>query len=163
MNYSSLLDSISKEMDASDSHKSLKRICESLNQDAKSFDWVGFYIMNHKKRTLHLGPYVGEKTDHNVIPFGKGICGQVADSGETYIAKDINAESNYIACSIKVKSEIVCPIYYEGNLVAQLDIDSHTANAFQSEEREFLEALCLEIGQAMGAFLEFDKFNFQSH
>ncbi len=158
MNYSFLLDSIFDEMDASNPRKNLNRICKLLKENANSFDWVGFYIMNHKKRTLHLASYVGEKTDHLVIPFGKGICGQVADSGETYIAKDINTESNYIACSLKVKSEIVCPIYHGEKLVAQLDIDSHTPNAFGKNEIEFLEKLCLQIGQKMGAELHFDKF-----
>lgn len=160
MNYSSLLDAISKEMDATNPGKSLLRICESLNQNVKTFDWVGFYILNHKKRTLHLGPFVGEATDHTIITFGKGICGQVADSGETYIAEDINEESNYIACSLKVKSEIVCPIYHGEKLIGQLDIDSHSTNPFGKEEKIFLESLCSEIGKKIGSELHFEKFPF---
>jgi GAF domain-containing protein len=39
------------------------------------YNWVGFYFANQESKTLHLGPYVAE-TDHTVIPFGKGICGQ---------------------------------------------------------------------------------------
>lgn len=160
MNYSILLDSISNEMDATNPSNSLLRICESLNLNVKSCDWVGFYLCNHENKTLHLGPYIGEKTDHTVIPFGKGICGQVADSGKTYIAKDINEESNYIACSIKVKSEIVIPIYNETILAGQLDIDSHSPNSFGEEERKFLEDLCVIIGSRLGPKLQINNFPF---
>lgn len=160
MNYSKLLDAITKEMDAGPIQKSLLKICESLNQNVKSFDWVGFYIMNHESNTLHLACYVGEETEHNIIPFGKGICGQVADSGQTFLVEDISKEGNYIACSINVKSEIVIPIYENKKLLAQLDIDSHTIRAFGKEEQEFLESLCLEIGNKFGPELHFNKMQF---
>tara|TARA_R110002072_G_scaffold39108_16_gene112671 strand:+ start:2076 stop:2567 length:492 start_codon:yes stop_codon:yes gene_type:complete len=160
MNYSKLLDSILNEMDAFNPPKSLLQICESLSQNANSFDWVGFYFMNSEKNTLHLGPYIGEKTDHVEIPYGRGICGQVANSGNTYIAEDINSESNYIACSIHVKSEIVVPIYHGEKLVAQLDIDSHKSNAFGVEEKDFVENLCSEIGRIFGESLEYKNFKY---
>jgi GAF domain-containing protein len=92
---------------------------------------------------LHLGPYAGDETEHTKIPYGKGICGQVAESHETFMVPDVRAQDNYIACSMKVKSEIVVPIMKAGKFVAQLDIDSHTANAFTDEDRAFLEAVCL--------------------
>lgn len=158
MNYSDLLDTISKEMDASIPKQSLLRICELLNSNEEKYDWVGFYIMNHSTKELHIGPYVGAETDHTIIPFGKGICGQVAVSGETYIAEDISAEGNYIACSLDVKSEIVLPIYFEENLVAQLDIDSHTLNAFTAEDEGFLQDLCAKIGEVLGAELQFNSY-----
>jgi GAF domain-containing protein len=67
--------------------------------------WV--YFANQE---LHLGPYVGAETDHTVIPFGKGICGQVAVSNENFVVPDVAAQDNYIACSFTVKSEIVVPL-----------------------------------------------------
>ena len=58
----------------------LFKICELLNNSIDYYNWVGFYFANHETQTLHLGPYVGAETDHTIIPFGKGICGQVAVS-----------------------------------------------------------------------------------
>jgi GAF domain-containing protein len=69
-----------------------------------------FYFANQESKTLHLGPYVGAETDHTVIPFGKGICGQVAVSNENFVVPDVAAQDNYIACSFTVKSEIVVPL-----------------------------------------------------
>jgi L-methionine (R)-S-oxide reductase len=65
---------------------------------------------------LHLGPYVGAETDHTVIPFGKGICGQVALSNAIILwFLMLKAQDNYIACSFTVKSEIVVPLFVNGS------------------------------------------------
>ncbi len=129
----------------------LQSITALLQQDEEKYTWVGFYFMDHTNRKLHLGPYTGKETEHTVIPFGKGICGQVAVSGETYVAEDVNEESNYIACSADVRSEVVIPIYHGDHLVAQLDIDSRTVNAFDAEDKAFLEEVCVKIGKGLGS------------
>jgi GAF domain-containing protein len=125
----------------------LGAICHLLKQSIRYYDWVGIYIAEPKRKLLHLGPYAGAETEHTKIPYGKGICGQVAESHETFTVPDVRAQDNYIACSMKVKSEIVVPIMKAGKFVAQLDIDSHTANAFSDEDRAFLEALCGEMAR----------------
>ena len=61
------------------------------------------------------------------------------------IVDDVSHEENYIACSLDVKSEIVIPIFKEGDFVAQLDIDSNTSAAFSKEDKQFLEAVCKKI------------------
>jgi len=123
----------------------LQAICEVLEEKVAHYDWVGFYFADAKNRVLHLGPYTGEATDHTVIPFGKGICGQVAESNETFLVEDVMAQSNYIACSITVKSEIVVPLFVKGVNIGQIDIDSHTLNAFSKDDQLFLESLNEEI------------------
>lgn len=125
----------------------LYRICEVLNQEVSHYHWVGFYMANHQNKTLHLGPYVGDQTDHVEIPFGKGICGQVALSNETFLVEDVTAQDNYIACSITVKSEIVVPLFAGGVNIGQIDIDSHTLNAFTQEDQVFLEELNSHIAK----------------
>lgn len=119
----------------------LRKVCEIINAKLADYDWVGFYFMNHATQKLHLGPYVGDPTDHTIIDFGKGICGQVAVSGETYLSADVNAEANYIACSINVRSEIVVPMYNEGRLIGQIDIDSHKVDRFNAEDEAFLKEI----------------------
>ena len=88
----------------------LYAICEVLEANLEHYDWVGFYFKNGDKDELKLGPYVGEHTDHIIIPFGKGICGQVALSNENFVVPDVSAQDNYLACSLTVKAEIVVPI-----------------------------------------------------
>jgi GAF domain-containing protein len=125
----------------------LYKICRHLSQNVPHYDWVGFYFANHNNKTLHLGPYAGQPTDHNVIPFGKGICGQVAESNETFLVEDVKAQDNYIACSINVKSEIVVPLFVNGENIGQIDIDSNTPNAFTTEDEDMLKNINLSIAE----------------
>ena len=117
----------------------LLKICELLSNSIAYYNWVGFYFANHETKTLHLGPYVGAETDHTVIPFGKGICGQVAVSNANFVVPDVAAQDNYIACSFTVKSEIVVPLFVNGENIGQIDIDSHVLNPFTEADERFLE------------------------
>ena len=117
----------------------LLKICELLSNSIEYYNWVGFYFANQETKTLHLGPYVGAETDHTVIPFGKGICGQVAVSNENFVVPDVAAQDNYIACSFTVKSEIVVPLFVNGENIGQIDIDSHVLDPFTKEDERFLE------------------------
>ena len=120
-------------------------ICEILEEHVNHYNWVGFYFKNGDKNELKLGPYVGEPTDHIIIPFGKGICGQVAVSNENFVVPDVSAQDNYIACSITVKAEIVIPIFVNGENIGQIDIDSNTYDPFTPEDEQFLEYVCKKV------------------
>ena len=125
----------------------LLKICELLRDSIDHYNWVGFYFANHQTKTLHLGPYVGAVTDHTTIPFGKGICGQVAVSNLNFVVPDVAAQDNYIACSLTVKSEIVVPIFVNGKNIGQIDIDSHVLNPFTEADERFLEFVNEEIAR----------------
>lgn len=125
----------------------LQRICTLLDQEISYFNWTGFYFRNGEKEELVLGPYVGAETEHTRIPFGKGICGQVAVSGETFVVPDVTKENNYLSCSISTKSEIVVPIFKNGENIGQIDIDSHQIDPFTEEDVQLLEWLCEEVSK----------------
>ncbi len=108
----------------------LQRICDLLESTISYYDWVGFYFKNGDKNELKLAQFTGEPTEHIIIPFGKGICGQVAVSNENFVVQDVSEQDNYISCGWKVKSEIVIPIFVNDENIGQIDIDSHTANIF---------------------------------
>ncbi|MEO8515749.1 MAG: GAF domain-containing protein [Flavobacterium sp.] len=125
----------------------LLKVCEILEENIEYYTWVGFYFANHETRTLHLGPYVGAPTDHTVIPFGKGICGQVAVSDKNFVVPDVQAQDNYIACSFTVKSEIVVPLFVNGENIGQIDIDSNVLDPFTEEDERFLEFVNQEVAK----------------
>jgi L-methionine (R)-S-oxide reductase len=125
----------------------LLAVCKYLNQEVSHYNWVGFYFANHETQTLHLGPYVGAATDHTIIPFGKGICGQVAVSNQNFVVPDVSAQDNYIACSMTVKSEIVIPLFVNGVNIGQIDIDSHELNPFTEDDERFLEFVTSEVAK----------------
>lgn len=117
----------------------LLQVCELLKGNISYYNWVGFYFKNGDKEELKLGSYAGEPTDHTIIPFGKGICGQVAVSNKNFVVPDVQAQDNYIACSINVKAEIVVPLFVNGENFGQIDIDSNTPDPFTEEDERFLE------------------------
>lgn len=125
----------------------LLQLCHLLNESIDYYDWVGFYFRNGEKEELILGPYVGEPTDHTIIPFGKGICGQVAVSNQNFVVPDVTAQDNYIACSITVKSEIVVPLFVNGENIGQIDIDSNVIDAFSERDERFLEFVNAEVAK----------------
>ncbi len=130
-----------------DLHQKLEQICILLKDKVEYYDWVGFYFRNGDKEELILGPYAGAPTDHTVIPFGKGICGQVAVSNQNFVVEDVTAQDNYISCNINVKSEIVIPLFVDEKNIGQIDIDSNTLNAFGKDDEQFLEWINQEIAK----------------
>ena len=122
------------------------------------YNWFGFYIARRVEPLLDLGPYSGESTEHILIPFGRGICGQAAESRRTFVVDDVSAAPNYLACSLKVKSEIVVPVFAsagsdpgERRLAGEIDIDSHGAGAFKREDLLFLEGLAVLVSADLEA------------
>lgn len=129
----------------------MKEVCELLQTSIGYYDWVGFYFANETERTLHLKAFAGEPTDHTVIPFGKGICGQVAVSNQNFVVPDVKAQNNYIACSMYVKAEIVIPLFKDGKNIGQIDIDSHVEDPFSEEDERFLEWVNEEVAQILNS------------
>lgn len=123
----------------------LQSICDFLENEISYYDWVGFYFRNGDKEELKLAEFTGEPTEHTIIPFGKGICGQVAVSNENFVVPDVTAQDNYISCGWKVKSEIVIPIFVNDENIGQIDIDSHSVDPFTKDDEELLEFVCSQV------------------
>jgi L-methionine (R)-S-oxide reductase len=149
MNRQDILNQITSVIESGKSKEEvLQSICEILDREVEVFDWTGFYLVaDDEENMLELGPYIGEATDHTRIPFGKGICGQAANTLQTFVVQDVSKADNYLACSIDVKSEIVVPIMKGDTFVGELDIDSHTKDAMTPELRELCEKTCQELSR----------------
>ena len=120
-------------------------ICDFLKNEVPYYDWVGFYFKNGEKEELKLAEFAGEPTEHTIIPFGKGICGQVAVTNQNFVVQDVSEQTNYISCGWKVKSEIVIPIMVRNENIGQIDIDSHTSNPFSNADEELLTFICNKV------------------
>lgn len=120
-----------------------RAIVELLYDTLPGWDWVGWYLVDPAEpQTLVLGLYKGAATDHTRIPFGRGICGQAAEREQSIVVLDVRQESNYLACSSETRSEIVVPLWHDGRMIGQIDVDSHTVGRFTDADRVFLEELC---------------------
>ena len=80
----------------------LEKVCAILKKNFQHYHWVGFYFADFKKQTLNLKAFSGNPVEHTEIPFGKGICGQVAVSNENLVgnAKIIFFSNDTISGSI---------------------------------------------------------------
>lgn len=131
----------------------LNGIVEKLNELMLKYNWVGFYMLEEvpgSDSVLVLGPYVGAMTPHTRIALNQGICGAAASTGKTVVVDDVNSDSRYLACSLETKSEIVVPVFANGKVVGELDIDSHFPAAFGPEDRE----ICEHAARLVGQFIE---------
>jgi len=141
--FAAIRSNVDRILSAGSSHeRKLEEICTLLANEIDYYDWVGFYIVEENKEELVLGPFVGAETEHVRIPFGKGICGQAAATGETIIIQDVSKVTNYLSCAPDVVSEIVVPVFCDGKIVGQINIDSHEYGPFSWEDKELLEYIC---------------------
>ncbi|MFW6141002.1 MAG: GAF domain-containing protein [Candidatus Saliniplasma sp.] len=148
MNYRKIIKKVEELLgDKLSKDEKLRAICRLLVDEVEHYDWVGFYLV--EKGRLVLGPYVGDATEHTEIDFGEGICGQAADREETFTVQDVSLEDNYLSCSPKVRSEIVIPIFKEGKVAGELDIDSHVEEPFTDEDEKLLEDICEEVADIL--------------
>ena len=115
----------------------LDQIAASLHENFPHYTGVYLYLLEGE--TLVLGPYRGRPTEHTRIPIGAGICGRAARVKETVMVDDVNADAEYIACSLQTRSEIVVPIMRGDQVFGEIDIDSDVPAAFTAQDRKFLE------------------------
>ena len=113
-----------------------------LHHAFEHYFWTGFYLVDpHKPQELVIGPYQGTLGCLR-IPFGKGVCGAAASTGETQIVEDVHAFPGHIACDARSESEIVVPVLDKaGKLIAVFDVDSDRKAMFDDTDRHGLEAI----------------------
>lgn len=104
--------------------------------------WTGFYSVDQSKGDeLVVGPYQGTLGCLR-IAFGRGVCGEAAQSGQTVIVDDVHAHPGHIACDHRANSEIVVPVYdAKGQIIAVFDVDSVYKAAFDAVDKVHLEKI----------------------
>lgn len=102
------------------------------------FWWTGFYRISDGE--LILGPFQGPVACMH-IPYGKGVCGTAWKRGGTVVVEDVEKFPGHIACSSESRSEIVVPVWSDGQITAVLDIDSRELGTFDDVDAEWLEKI----------------------
>ena len=115
----------------------------ALLKDTFHFWWVGFYRVFGDE--LILGPFQGPLACTR-IKKGKGVCGTTWAREETIIVPDVEEFPGHIACSSASKSEIVVPVWKNGEISAVLDIDSEFLATFDETDKVWLEKIVSGLG-----------------
>ena len=109
--------------------------------ELEHYDWTGIYWM--KGDVLELGPYVGPPTEHARIAVGEGVCGTAVAEQANQIVADVREVSNYLACSVETRAEIVVLIEDAlGRIHGQIDVDSDRPGAFDATDEAMLTEVC---------------------
>jgi GAF domain-containing protein len=136
--YQSLLPQIKAVIEGeTDLIANLSNIAACLKQQF-NWLWVGFYLV--KKQELVLGPFQGPLACTR-IQKGKGVCGTSWEKGETIIVPDVEAFPGHIACSSLSRSEIVVPLFKDGEVFGVLDADSEQYASFDETDKKYLQEL----------------------
>lgn len=110
------------------------------------FWWTGFYrvVRNPEggrvSEELVLGPFQGPLACTRIRK-GRGVCGTAWEKAETLVVPDVEQFPGHIACSSASRSEIVVPVWRNGEIIAVLDIDSEHLATFDDTDRRYLEEL----------------------
>jgi L-methionine (R)-S-oxide reductase len=131
----------------------MRKMVKLLHERLLKYNWVGFYMLEEGANppVLVLGAFEGAMTPHTRIPLNEGICGAAASSGHTVVVDDVNSDPRYLACSLETKSEIVVPVFANGMVVGELDIDSHSAAAFSAEHQDLVQHCATLVGKKLEA------------
>ena len=114
----------------------------ALLHNAFHFWWTGFYRVVDGE--LLLGPFQGPLACVHIAR-GRGVCGTAWAEGRSLVVPDVEEFPGHIACSAESRSEIVVPVFHEGEVVAVLDIDSERLATFDDTDRHYLERLVAMI------------------
>ncbi len=140
--YASLLPQVRALIEGeSDAVSNLANIAAALKEQF-SWLWVGFYLV--KNGELVVGPFQGPVACTRIRK-GKGVCGASWQEARTLIVPDVEAFPGHIACSSLSRSEIVVPVFYQGEVVGVLDVDSVELNEFDEEDQRWLEEMVQHI------------------
>ena len=132
--------------------EALREIVAILHEEIAPYNWVGIYVVEKDELILHN--FLGRPTPHQRIPLGEGICGSAITENDTIIVDDVKSDSRYLACSLETASEIVVPVRVGSRPVAEIDIDSNKANAFNQEDRRFLEGIAQRLSMYFADAME---------
>ncbi len=114
-------------------------LCRLLQADIPHYTGVYIYLLEADGQTLALMNFEGRPTEHTRIPIDRGVCGAAVREAATVVVPDVAADVRYLACSLATKSEIVVPIFREGKVVGEIDIDSDALDPFTPADPELLE------------------------
>ena len=126
---------------------SLANVSAVIDGYMRDINWVGFYVM--KNGELVLGPFQGKPACIR-IQVGKGVCGTAVAQRKTQLVEDVHQFPGHIACDSASNSEIVIPIYKDGEVFGVLDVDSPEFARFGELEEKYLTQIC----ELLGAQLE---------
>ncbi len=122
----------------------LANVCAALKEQFNWF-WVGFYLVkgstaNSDEQELVLGPFQGPVACTR-IKLGQGVCGASWVKAEVIVVPNVDEFPGHIACASASKSEIVLPLWLDGEIIGVFDVDSEYLAHFDDIDAKYLKEI----------------------
>lgn len=102
--------------------------------------WAGFYLCDNNKNEMYLGPFQGPVACTK-ISYDKGVCGACVSKKQAILVPDVHKFPGHIACYSLSLSEVVVPIFKDGEIFGVIDLDSTNYNNYNNEDVLLLEEI----------------------
>jgi GAF domain-containing protein len=107
---------------------------------AGKYKWVGLYDVKEKEIAI-ISCSGRNEPAFTSFPKDKGLNGRAVTKKQTVIVNDTDEDEDYLLTFTNTKSEIIVPVFDEGNkkIVGTIDAEGEVKNAFSKQDADFLE------------------------
>lgn len=118
----------------------------------RGYCWLGVYKIVCDDFVIIAGTG-NEPPTYARFPKTQGLCGVVAESRETLFVPDVREDPRWLPSFWTTLSEIVVPIIRleSDRLVGVLNVESEKKNAFDEDDRDFLEHVAVLLARKITA------------
>ncbi len=116
----------------------------------RDYRWIGIYKIERGDFVIAAGTG-DEPPAYPRFPKSQGLCGAVAETGETLMVGDVRKDPRWLPAFWTTHSEIVVPILSEatGQVIGVIDVESEKRNAFTEDDCDFLEHVAVVIARRL--------------
>ena len=127
----------------------LQLTADLIQRSGAPYTSAYIYMLDDANTMLRLEAYAGRETGHTDIPVGTGLCGRAVREETDLNISDVTADSDYLACNLDTKSELIVLIRRHEEILGQIDIDSDVPDGFDEAE----EAALRDVANALASLL----------
>ncbi len=139
MEESQLLDEVFRALDGEEARERRATGVARAIRQAGTYRWVGLYEVTEDEIVNLAFDGLGVPA-HPRFPVTQGLSGAAVASGETVMVGDVTQDPRYLTAFGSTRSEIIVPMLNEEKkVVGMINADSDKLNAFDGEDRQFLE------------------------
>ncbi|USN99994.1 MAG: response regulator [Phycisphaeraceae bacterium] len=112
--------------------------------DVLNYDHFAIFLIDEPRKRLELVISAGlppEIHDLDLSPEkeGSGISGYVAATGRSYVCRDASSDERFLPGLHGARSSCTVPLRMHDRIIGIMDVESKQAEAFDDEEKQFLE------------------------
>src|SRR5215468_4253741 len=133
---------------------SLRALVQTL-RDRLGYPVCSILLVDEEKKDLHVACMTGYGDDVSSLRLpldGASVTATAAREARTIDVPDVTAWVGYVSGGPDIRSEIACPLVFEGRLLGVLDVESGRPAAFDARDRRTLEAVAWQAALAIGHF-----------